>query len=218
MKVQILTINGKSLILDIDDSMTIEQLKTLYQDIQGLPVSEQTLLYENEKLEDWLSIRDYNMPSHTTIRLIPILSGGGFSMAANLTFNAMNQVESYSYCQTGPQWRQIFYGLSTRGKCKNNKCEAYNQYVYKTLGYGEFDLRNMIEKLAICPMCNKITECNNIVLSRATWYYKATLGNGKKVSTKKNPGFTQKNKYSTFRDGDNETFQCLRFYINEHSE
>ena len=70
------TITGGALYFSHSETMTIAQIKNDIYTNQGIPVSEQRLIFNAKQLEDNLTLRDYGIAPDATIHLVLRVRGG----------------------------------------------------------------------------------------------------------------------------------------------
>ncbi|XP_047093329.1 polyubiquitin-like [Lolium rigidum] len=69
MQIFVKGLTGKTRTLRVEELDTVESVKAMIQEVEGVPVSEQRLLFGGGQMEDGRTLKDYGIAKESTIHL-----------------------------------------------------------------------------------------------------------------------------------------------------
>nr|CDS32178.1 ubiquitin (ribosomal protein L40) [Hymenolepis microstoma] len=76
MQIFVKSVSGKTIPIEVEPTDTVERVKAIMQQKEGIPLSEQRLIYGGRQLEDNRALSDYNIRRESTLHLLLRLRGG----------------------------------------------------------------------------------------------------------------------------------------------
>ncbi|KAF8332390.1 uncharacterized protein EI90DRAFT_3055483 [Cantharellus anzutake] len=163
----------KYITIQFTDLCTVEQLKDVIQDKEGIPPDQQRLMFKGVQLEDAGCLGDYMIGPDDTVHLLPRLRGGSDGMKF---VSVENGSLTRGFNASAPSWRAVDSGLNLMGRCQNSQCAAHNRVIWVPKGIGIFKLHTLQQSqtgdkriLDKCPRCNSSAEMIGMGFMECVW-------------------------------------------------
>mmetsp|Transcript_15091 Transcript_15091/g.38139 ORF Transcript_15091/g.38139 Transcript_15091/m.38139 type:complete len:130 (-) Transcript_15091:614-1003(-) len=115
------SISGKNIALEVESSDLTENLKTLIEECEGIPASEQRLVFAGKQLEDGHAVSEYGVESDSTVSVLLSLPGAGL-IEPSLIILARKYNQDKMIC------RKCYARLPPRAtNCRKKKCGHSSQ-------------------------------------------------------------------------------------------
>lgn len=158
VKVTIIDMKMKAITLDVDETITIGELRKLFASKGGDSNNNQWKYDGNILKNDSQRLKDVEGfdPEEMAISISSNVRGGGNpNEFANLSDEYLVKREVGSYDDPDiPDWRTIGKGINLYGTCENSNCCANRERVIMRVKSKSIDLYSQ-GFMGICPMCKK---------------------------------------------------------------
>ena len=76
MNIFVKTLQGKTVIIDVNENDTINSVKqTIYKE-ENIPPSQQNIIYNGKQLDGFMSLKEFGIEKESTLHLVLKLRGG----------------------------------------------------------------------------------------------------------------------------------------------
>lgn len=152
LRVAVVNLQGNTRWLDCKLSDTIHVLKARLRSKEGVPITEQGLIYNGKDLNNDRTLAESGVQGGASLHLTCRMRGGRDRSFVDVTAESSLMLSHWS--RDAPRWRTAAKGMTLEGACRNPACIAHGKMVIHNWGFeSPFDLQKHRDD-AVCPMCS----------------------------------------------------------------
>ncbi|KAL9236224.1 hypothetical protein vseg_010925 [Gypsophila vaccaria] len=120
MQIFVRGVSGKTMTWEVESDDTVDKLKRIVEEKEGIPIEEQRLLYGGKQLVDGRTLSDYGILNQGTVEVAGRLRGGGYG---KLSYPPTLLVLAQKYNQNKMICRKCYARLPMKAtNCRKKKC------------------------------------------------------------------------------------------------
>ena len=131
--IYIKTLTGKTWTVEVSEGDTAGDVKEKIEDIEGIPLNQQRLIFAGKQLEDNRTFSDYNIRNNSTIHMVMRLSGGGTPICY-VDPSRLDPKFDYDFTKQADDGKKYY-----RGGYEYHRPYGWKRYAIKVLGRFEND-------------------------------------------------------------------------------
>ncbi len=210
MNIFVKTLDGKTILLEVEVDNFIKQVKEKIFEQEEIPVNQQCLIYWGRVLDNWKTMKDYNIQNESTLHLVKRKQQEQFVQPNE------HEISTSAYDRLFIPNGKIGKGINFKVRCNNQNCNSqkYGGFNMVKKGFGTFDLLKEMDEMC-CPRCYQKADFTTCGFYNCQYQFKGIKENGYQQIVNNEAGIEKFQEYEADEFSDMITWKELVFEVNK---